>query len=165
MAYGFPSTTLAKIEQVFKDDGLVNNEILTTRTSNSYLVQYSSNNAPLCAFSFGDRGYIPEATLERLRLVLVDDGIISPATTTGVSPFYFIYYKANNSFAYSVSSGLELGNYDLSPRAIKQLKEFDCDTYLDATSVLNVWKDEYNKQKISDNGSYILETHEYNSTY
>ena len=54
MAYGFPSTTLAKIEQVFKDDGLVNNETLTTHTINSYLVQYSSNNAPLCAFSFGD---------------------------------------------------------------------------------------------------------------
>ncbi len=159
MAYGFPSTTLDKIEQVLKDDGLVNNETLTTQTINTYLVQYSSNTAPLCAFSFGDRGYIPEATLERLRLILVDDGIISSATTTGVCSFYSICYKANNSLAYTVSSALK------KPWAIKQLKEFDCDTYLDATSVLNVWKDEYNKQKISDNVSYILETHEYNSTY
>jgi len=107
MAYGFPSTTLDKIEQVLKDDGLVNNETLTTQTINTYLVQYSSNTAPLCAFYFEDREYIPEDTLERLRLILVDDGIISSATTTGVCSFYSICYKANNSLAYTVSSGLK----------------------------------------------------------
>jgi hypothetical protein len=107
MAYGFPSTTLAKIEQVFKDDGLVNNEILTTRTSNNFVVQYSPNTTPLCSFTIELGRDIPEATLERLRLVLVDDGLISPATTTGVNPFYFICYKANNSFLYTVSSGLK----------------------------------------------------------
>ena len=107
MTYELPSTTLAKIEQVFKDDGLVNNEILTTRTSNNFVIQYSPNTTPLCSFSIELGRDIPEATLERLRLVLVDDGIISPATTTGVSPFYFICYKANNRFLYSVSTGLK----------------------------------------------------------
>lgn len=106
MAHEIPSATIDKLSQVFKDDGLISDETVTTSNFNVYVVQYTANTIPVCAFSTYTQD-IPTATLDKLQTVLRDDGVTGNTTNVALSSVYAIAYQANNYVAYTISPGFD----------------------------------------------------------
>ena len=106
MAHEIPSATIDKLSQVFKDDGLISDETVTTSNFNVYVVQYTANTIPVCAFSTYTQD-IPTATLDKLQVVLRDDGVTGNTTNVVISSIYALDYQANNYTAYTISPGLD----------------------------------------------------------
>ena len=106
MAHEIPSATIDKLSQVFKDDGLISDETVTTSNFNIYVVQYTANTLPVYAFSTYKQD-IPTATLDKLQTVLRDDGVTGNTTNIALSSVYAIAYQANNYVAYTISPGFD----------------------------------------------------------
>ena len=106
MAHEIPSATIDKLSQVFKDDGLISDETVTTSNFNVYVVQYTANTIPVCAFSTYTQD-IPTATLDKLQTVLRDEGVTGNTTNVVISSTYAITYQANNLAAYTISPGFD----------------------------------------------------------
>jgi len=104
MAHEIPSATIDKLNQVFKDDGIINNETVTTSNFNVYIVQYTANTIPVCGFSTYTQD-IPTATLDKVQTVLRDDGVTGNTTNIAISSTYTINYQANGVCAYTISPG------------------------------------------------------------
>ena len=102
MAHEIPSATIDKLTQVFRDDGLIRSETVTTTNFNIYVVQYTANTLPVYAFSTYTQD-IPTATLDKLQVVLRDDGISGSDTDVSVMDSYAINYQANNYNAYTIA--------------------------------------------------------------
>jgi hypothetical protein len=106
MAHEIPSATIDKLSQVFKDDGLISDETVTTSNFNIYVVQYTANTLPVYAFSTYTQD-IPTATLDKLQVVLRDDGVTGDTTNVVISECYSQSYQANNLVAYTISPGFD----------------------------------------------------------
>ena len=106
MAHEIPSATIDKLSQVFKDDGLISDETVTTSNFNIYVVQYTANTLPVYAFSTYTQD-IPTATLDKLQVVLRDDGVTGDTTNVIISSTYAVAYQANNLVAYTISPGFD----------------------------------------------------------
>ena len=106
MSHEIPSATIDKLSQVFKDDGLISDETVTTSNFNIYVVQYTANTMPICAFSTYTQD-IPTATLDKLQTVLRDDGVTGDTTNVIISSTYAVAYQANNLVAYTISPGFD----------------------------------------------------------
>ena len=106
MAHEIPSATIDKLSQVFKDDGLISDETVTTSNFNVYVVQYTANTMPVYAFSTYTQD-IPTATLDKLQVVLRDDGVTGDTTNVIISSTYAVAYQANNLVAYTISPGFD----------------------------------------------------------
>ncbi len=102
MAHEIPSATIDKLSQVFKDDGLISDETVTTSNFNVYVVQYTANTVPICAFSTFTQA-VPTATLDKLQTVLRDDGVTGNTTNVNVMSCYAINYQANAWNAYTIA--------------------------------------------------------------
>jgi len=102
MAHEIPSATIDKLSQVFKDDGLISDETVTTSNFNIYVVQYTANTVPICAFSTFTQA-VPTATLDKLQTVLRDDGVTGDTTNVASSAVYNQTYQANSYPAYTIS--------------------------------------------------------------
>jgi len=106
MAHEIPSATIDKLSQVFKDDGLISDETVTTSNFKVYCVQYTANLEPVYAFSTYTQD-IPTATLDKLQVVLRDDGVTGDTTNVIISSTYAVAYQANNLVAYTISPGFD----------------------------------------------------------
>ena len=106
MAHEISSATIDKLSQVFKDDCLISDETVTTSNFNIYVVQYTANTIPICAFSTYTQD-IPTATLDKLQVVLRDDGVTGNTTYVVSSTVYNQTYQANSYPAYTISLGHE----------------------------------------------------------
>ena len=106
MAHEIPSATIDKLSQVFKDDGLISDETVTTSNFKVYCVQYTANLEPVYAFSTYTQD-IPTATLDKLQTVLRDDGVTGDTTNVVISECYGQSYQANNLVAYTISPGFD----------------------------------------------------------
>ena len=106
MAHEIPSATIDKLSQVFKDDGLISDETVTTSNFKVYCVQYTANLEPVYAFSTYTQD-IPTATLDKLQTVLRDDGVTGNTTNVVISSIYALDYQANNYNAYTISPGFD----------------------------------------------------------
>ena len=106
MAHEIPSATIDKLSQVFKDDGLISDETVTTSNFNIYVVQYTANTLPVYAFSTYTQD-IPTATLDKLQVVLRDDGVTGDTTNVIISSTYAVAYQANNLVAYTIGPGFD----------------------------------------------------------
>ena len=104
MSHEIPSATVDKLTQIFKDDGLISDETVATTNFNVYVVQYTANTVPVCAFCTWTQD-IPTATLDKLQTVLRDDGVTGNTTNVALSSVYAIAYQANNLAAYTISPG------------------------------------------------------------
>ena len=102
MSHEIPSATVDKLTQIFKDDGLISDETVATTNFNVYVVQYTANTVPVCAFCTWTQD-IPTATLDKLQVVLRDDGISGSDTDVSVMDSYAINYQANNYNAYTIA--------------------------------------------------------------
>ena len=102
MAHEIPSATIDKLSQIFKDDDLISDETLTTSNFNVYVVQYTANTVPVCAFSTYTQD-IPTATLDKLQVVLRDDGVSGNTTNVNVMSCYAVNYQANAWNAYTIA--------------------------------------------------------------
>ena len=102
MSHEIPSATVDKLTQIFKDDGLISDETVSTTNFNVYVVQYTANTVPVCAFCTWTQD-IPTATLDKLQVVLRDDGISGSDTDVSVMDSYAINYQANNYNAYTIA--------------------------------------------------------------
>ena len=104
MSHEIPSATIDKLSQIFKDDDLISDETLTTSNFNVYVVQYTANLEPVYAFSTYTQD-IPTATLDKLQVVLRDDGVTGNTTNVASSAIYNQTYQANSLCAYTISLG------------------------------------------------------------
>jgi len=102
MSHEIPSATIDKLSQIFKDDDLISDETLTTSNFNVYVVQYTANTVPVCAFSTYTQD-IPTATLDKLQVVLRDDGVSGNTTNVNVMSCYAVNYQANAWNAYTIA--------------------------------------------------------------
>ena len=102
MAHEISSATIDKLSQIFKDDDLISDETLTTSNFNVYVVQYTANTVPVCAFSTYTQD-IPTATLDKLQVVLRDDGVSGNTTNVNVMSCYAVNYQANAWNAYTIA--------------------------------------------------------------
>ena len=102
MSHEIPSATIDKLSQIFKDDGLISDETVTTLNFNVYVVQYTANTIPVCAFSTYSHD-IPDATLDKLQVILRDDGISGNTTNVNVMSCYAVNYQANSYNAYTIA--------------------------------------------------------------
>tara|TARA_R110000737_G_scaffold262800_1_gene270883 strand:- start:123 stop:437 length:315 start_codon:yes stop_codon:yes gene_type:complete len=103
MAHEIPAATINNLSQIFKDDGLISDETLTTTNFNVYVIQYTANTMPVCAFSTYTEE-ITTATLDKLQTVLRNDGVTGATTNVISIPCYGLTYQANNAFAYTIST-------------------------------------------------------------
>ena len=106
MAHEIPSATIDKLSQVFKDDGLISDETVTTSNFNIYVVQYTANTLPVYAFSTYKQD-IPTTTLDKLQTVLRDEGVTGNTTNVVISSTYAVTYQANSLVAYTISPGFD----------------------------------------------------------
>ena len=106
MAHEIPSATIDKLSQVFRDDGLIRDETVTTSNFNVYVVQYTANLEPVYAFSTYTQD-IPTATLDKLQTVLRDEGVTGNTTNVVISSTYAVTYQANSLVAYTISPGFD----------------------------------------------------------
>ena len=102
MSHEIPSATIDKLSQIFKADDLISDETLTTSNFNVYVVQYTANTVPVCAFSTYTQD-IPTATLDKLQVVLRDDGVSGNTTNVNVMSCYAVNYQANAWNAYTIA--------------------------------------------------------------
>ena len=102
MSHEIPSATIDKLSQIFKDDDLISDETLTTSNFNVYVVQYTANTVPVCAFSTYTQD-IPTATLDKLQVVLRDEGVSGNTTNVNVMSCYAVNYQANAWNAYTIA--------------------------------------------------------------
>ena len=102
MAHEISSATIDKLSQIFKDDDLISDETLTTSNFNVYVVQYTANTVPVCAFSTYTQD-IPTATLDKLQVVLRDEGVSGNTTNVNVMSCYEVNYQANAWNAYTIA--------------------------------------------------------------
>ena len=103
MAHEIPSATIDKLSQVFKDDGLIRDETLVTSNFNVYVVQYTANTLPVCAFSTYSQD-IPNSTLDKLQTVLRNDGVTGATTNVSVLTCYGLAYSSNATVSYTLST-------------------------------------------------------------
>ena len=102
MSHEIPSATIDKLSQIFKDDDLISDETLTTSNFNVYVVQYTANTVPVCAFSTYTQD-IPTATLDKLQVVLRDEGVSGNTTNVNVMSCFAVNYQANAWNAYTIA--------------------------------------------------------------
>ena len=103
MAHEIPSATIDKLSQVFKDDGLISDETVITSNFNVYVVQYTANTLPVCAFSTYSQD-IPNSTLDKLQTVLRNDGVTGATTNVSVLTCYGLAYSSNATVSYTLST-------------------------------------------------------------
>ena len=102
MAHEISSATIDKLSQIFKDDGLISDETVTTSNFNVYVVRYTANLEAVCAFSTYTQD-IPTATLDKLHVVLRDEGVSGNTTNVNVMSCYAVNYQANAWNAYTIA--------------------------------------------------------------
>ena len=103
MAHEIPAATINNLSQIFKDDGLISDETLTTQNFNVYVVQYTANILPVCAFSTYSQD-IPNSTLDKLQTVLRNDGVTGATTNVSVLTCYGLAYSSNATVSYTLST-------------------------------------------------------------
>ena len=103
MAHEIPAATINNLSQIFKDDGLISDETITTTDFTVYVVRYTANLDSICAFSTYTHE-IPDATLIKLQTVLRDDGVSGNTTNVATCAVYGQTYQANGASAYTIST-------------------------------------------------------------